>query len=574
MVLSLTKKICDLLVAKKLVSEDDLNKARKLCVEQGGNLGGVLVKMNAVSKDDLLITLSEGLGFPPINLSRFSIDDDTLELIPKKIVFSYQILPVSRVGNQLTVAMVDPLNIFALDDLKIVTHMDIVPVIAAEDDMREAISRNYEKSADEEISEIVDDIKSTQMQMVDRDEKEISAQELLSITEEAPVVKLANMIMSRAIGERASDVLIEPMDENTRVRFRIDGILCERFNPPRKFHQALVSRLKVMSDLDIAERRLPQDGRFRIKIENRKVDFRVSIVPTSLGEKVALRVLDKEQAKIDLNRLGFKERDRDTICAASRKPHGMIIVCGPTGCGKTTTLYSILKQVDDPTKNIVTVEDPVEYELKGINQVAINDEIGLTFSACLRSILRQDPDIIMVGEIRDYETLDVAIKSALTGHLVLATLHTNTAAGAIIRMVNMGVEPFLLSASVELIAAQRLLRKLCQECREKYVPPKEVAERYGLFDEKGKVAAIYRPVGCKRCMNSGYQGRLGIIECIALTPTVKELIFKGVEEAEVVKQARKEGMITLRENGVENVLEGIASLEDVVRMTVGNREKE
>jgi type IV pilus assembly protein PilB len=574
MVLSLTKKICDLLVSKKLVSEDDLNKARKLCAEQGGNLGGVLVKMNAVSKDDLLITLSEGLGFPPINLSRFSIDDDTLELIPKKIVFSYQILPVSHVGKQLTVAMVDPLNIFALDDLKVVTHMDIVPVIAAEDDMQEAISRHYEKSVDEEISEIVDDIKSAQMQVVDRDEKEISAQELLSITEEAPVVKLANMIMSRAIGERASDVLIEPMDENTRVRFRIDGILCERFNPPRKFHQALVSRLKVMADLDIAERRLPQDGRFRLKTENRKVDFRISIVPTSMGEKVALRVLDKEQAKIDLNRLGFKERDRDTIRAASGKPHGMVMVCGPTGCGKTTTLYSILKQVDDPATNIVTVEDPVEYELKGINQVAINDEIGLTFSACLRSILRQDPDIIMVGEIRDFETLDVAVKSALTGHLVLATLHTNTAAGAIIRMVNMGIEPFLLSASVELIAAQRLLRKLCLECREKYVPPKEVAERYGLFDEKGKVATIYRPVGCKRCMNSGYQGRLGIIECITLTPTVKELIFKGVEEEAVVKQARKEGMVTLRENGIENVLEGIASLEDVVRMTIGNREKE
>ena len=554
MVLSLTKKICDLLVSKKLVSEEDLSKARKVCAEKGGSLSEILVGMKVVSKDDLMIVLSESLGFPLIRLSSFKIDTDLLRLIPKKISVAYQILPVSRIGKQLTVAMVDPLNIFALDDLKIVTNLDISPVIADEDEMKESIRKYFEKSVDEEISAIVDDIESARMEMVLGEEEEISSGDLLRITEEAPVVKLTNMILSRAVKERASDILIEPMEGNTRIRFRIDGVLCERLAPPRKFHRALISRLKVMSDLDIAERRLPQDGRFRVRVEDRKIDFRVSIVPSSYGEKGALRILDKRQARIDLDSLGFKERDTRNLRAASEKPHGMILVCGPTGCGKTTTLYSVLKHVDDPSENIVTVEDPVEYELKGVNQVSVNEEIDLTFAGCLRSILRQDPDIIMVGEIRDFETLDVAIKSALTGHLVLSTLHTNTAAGAIVRMVNMGIEPFLISSSVELIAAQRLLRKLCPECKEPYMPPKELAEKYGLFDEKGKIARIYRPKGCGRCMNTGYRGRVGIIECINLTPEIRKLIFREAQEHDIERVARAEGMVTLRENGIENVL--------------------
>ncbi|MFH1304911.1 MAG: GspE/PulE family protein, partial [Candidatus Omnitrophota bacterium] len=335
---------------------------------------------------------------------------------------------------------------------------------------------------------------------------------------------------------------------------------------------ALVSRIKVMSNLDIAEKRLPQDGRFRIKLEGRRVDFRVSIVPSSLGEKVALRVLDKGQAMIDLDSLGFEEDDKKKLREVSKLPHGMILVCGPTGCGKTTTLYSVLKHIDNPEKNIVTVEDPVEYELKGINQVAINEEIGLTFAGCLRSILRQDPDIIMVGEIRDFETLDVAIKSALTGHLVLSTLHTNTAAGAIIRMINMGTEPFLMAASVELIAAQRLLRRLCVFCREAYTPTKTVAEKYRLYDEKGHIPHIYRSAGCKKCMYSGYLGRIGILECMKLSSEIKELIFKRVQAEVIETVARRAGMTTLRENGIKNVIAGVASLEDVLRTTVENKE--
>jgi len=323
-----------------------------------------------------------------------------------------------------------------------------------------------------------------------------------------------------------------------------------------------------MSDLDIAERRLPQDGRFRIKIEGRKIDFRVSVVPSSLGEKAALRILDKEQATIELGSLGFTKEDKKKMRESSKKPHGMILVCGPTGCGKTTTLYSILKDIDDPTKNIVTVEDPVEYELKGINQVSVNEDVGLTFASSLRSILRQDPDIIMVGEIRDYDTMDVAVKSALTGHLVLSTLHTNTAAGSVVRMVNMGIEPFLIAASVELVAAQRLLRKLCDSCKEPYIPPREIVEAYDLFDEEGKALTIYRAKGCKRCANTGYKGRMGIMECIPMTHKIRELVFAEAQIDEIEKAAIEEGMTTLRDNGIYNVAKGLASLEDVLRITV------
>ena len=569
----LTKKICDLLVSKKLVTEEELTKARKVCAEQGGNISDILVQLKVVSKDDLFTTLSEGLGFPPIKLSLFRIDNDILKLIPRKITEEYQILPVSRIGKQLTVAMVDPLNICALDDLKIVTHLDVNPVIADEDDMKEAISKYYEESADEEISALVDDIKSVEMEMItEEEEEEMSSGKLLRITEEAPVVKLTNMILDRAVKERASDVLLEPMETNSRVRYRIDGVLHERYNLPKKFHQALISRLKVMSDLDIAERRLPQDGRFRIKTEDRIVDFRISVVPSSFGEKIALRILDKAQVMINLDMLGFEKRDSEEMRKASENPHGMVLVCGPTGCGKTTTLYSVLKYVDKPGINIVTVEDPVEFELKGINQVSINEDIGLTFAGSLRSILRQDPDVIMVGEIRDYDTLDTAIKSALTGHLVLSTLHTNSAAGSIVRMVNMGIEPFLINASVELIAAQRLIRKLCPDCKEAYTPTKENAERYGLFDDKDKIAQIYRPIGCKKCMDTGYQGRIGIIECMNLSPGIKELIFAQVREFEIEKTAKREGMTTLRENGIEKVIAGLSSLEDVLRCTIAPSE--
>jgi type IV pilus assembly protein PilB len=525
-----------------------------------------------VSSEDVLIILSEVLSFPPIRLSQYNIDMEILKLIPRKISYSYLVLPISRIGKQLTVAMVDPLNIFALDDLRIMTNLEISPVLVTKDDIMEALASYYEKDSHDELSELVEDMRDGKMEMVSEEESTVSSMELLRITEEAPVVKMTNMIMARAVKERASDIMIEPMEDRIRVRYRVDGVLHESFEPPKKFHQAIISRIKVMSDLDIAERRLPQDGRFRIKLEGRKVDFRVAIVPSSFGEKCALRILDKEQARTDLNALGFKERSIEKIQKAAKKPHGMLLVCGPTGCGKTTTLYSILKYVEDPELNLITVEDPVEFELKGINQVQVNEELGLTFAGCLRSILRQDPDIIMVGEIRDFTTLDVAIKSALTGHLVLSTLHTNTSAESIVRMINMGIEPFLICSSIELIAAQRLLRKLCSDCKELYAPAPDIAEQYGLFDDNGDIKKIYKPRGCPRCGNTGYKGRVGIVECLELTDPIKDLIFKDAQASEIEVEARKEGMKTLRENGIENVLEGLTSLEDVLRMTIAPKE--
>ncbi|MFH1665761.1 MAG: ATPase, T2SS/T4P/T4SS family [Candidatus Omnitrophota bacterium] len=564
----LTKKICDLLIRKGLVSGSELDGARRTLSEKGGSLTDILVGMKAISKEDLFAALSEELGIPPINLSNLRIDDEVLRLIPKRISKTYRILPISRMNRQLTVAMVDPLNIIAIDDLKILTNMDISPVLASEDDMKDALRKYWEDTAGEEISNIVADIESVQMEMISEKE-DISSSELLSITAEAPIVKLANMILSKGVKENASDILIEPMEKDFRVRYRVDGMLYISYELPKKFHEALVSRLKVVADLDIAERRLPQDGRFMLRVEDRKVDFRISVVPSSFGEKVALRVLDKGQARIDLETLGFKERDVRKIRSASEKPHGMILICGPTGSGKTTTLYSILKHIDDPGKNIITVEDPVEFEQKGINQVSIHDAIGLSFSACLRAILRQDPDIIMVGEIRDFDTLDIAIKSALTGHLVISTIHTNTAAGSVVRMVNMGIEPFLIASSVDLVAAQRLIRKLCPDCKKPYLPEKEVADKYGIYDKDGNIARIYKPVGCKACRDSGYRGRVGIIECLELTPAIKDLIFAQAQTREIEEAARKEGLITLRENGIENVLEGVTSLEDVLRLTVG-----
>ncbi|MGB2630226.1 MAG: ATPase, T2SS/T4P/T4SS family [Candidatus Omnitrophota bacterium] len=574
MALSLPKRITDLLVTKGVISKEDLQKAQEMYAEKGGKISDILIKSGSISKDDLMTTISEELGLPLLDLSRLHVDPAVLKLIPQRIIRSYSVVPVSRIGNLLTVAMVDPLNVFAMDDLKAISKMEISPVIADEEDMREAIRKFYERSADEEITELVGDMESAHMETIAGGEEEVSSQELLRITEEAPVVKLTNLILGRAVKERASDILIEPMETSSRVRYRIDGVLVERQTPPKKYHYAIISRIKVMSNLNIAERRLPQDGRFGIKVEDRRIDFRVSVIPSSLGEKAALRILDKGQAMIDVEKLGFKEDAKKKIVEAAERPHGMILVCGPTGCGKTTTLYAILKYVDSPGKNLVTVEDPVEYQLKGINQVSINEDIGLTFAGCLRSILRQDPDVIMVGEIRDYSTVDIAIKSALTGHLVLSTLHTNTASGSIVRLVNMGVEPFLIAASTELIAAQRLVRKLCEECKEPYTPQKEVAQRYNIFDKSGKIPVIYKPKGCNKCMNTGYRGRIGIIECIKITSAIKELLFRRAPENEIKKVARQEGMVTLRENGIQNVIEGLTSLEEVLRTTLEDRESE
>ena len=564
---SLRERLQEILIKNKLISEDDLKLALQVQKEHGGKLSDCLVKLNLINEKDLLIALSEGLGFPPISLSRFKIEPEVLKLITKDLAKHYQIIPVAKMGKTLTVAMADPLNIFAIDDVKLLTGFEINPIIAQQREILAAIEQYYEEPATQVIDDIIKEVSDMDIEVVRTGKEQgLDTQELVRLTKEAPVIKITNLLLERAIEMNASDILLEPWERSMRVRLRVDGMLREIEPPPVKFHASIVSRIKVMSDLDIAEHRLPQDGRFKIRMLDRYVDFRVSILPSFYGEKVALRILDKSTATLDIDRLGFDTKTLAGIKTCSDRPHGMILACGPTGSGKTTTLYSILKYVDTPEDNIVTVEDPVEYQLEGINQVTIRPEIGLTFASCLRSILRQDPDIIMVGEIRDFETVDIAIKSALTGHLVLSTLHTTTATGSVIRLMNMGVEPFLITSSVICILNQRLVRKICESCKESYPLTDAMVEQLGLKRGKAPLAA-FRGKGCKKCFNIGYSGRLVIGEILVFTPTVKELVLQKVQEHVLKAAARREGMQTLRENGILKALEGITSLEEVLRVT-------
>jgi type IV pilus assembly protein PilB len=570
---TLKEKIAQVLIDKKLLKEEDLKKALDIQKENGGSLSDILAGLGLVSRNDLMVILSKELGIPPINISRYKIDPSVIKLIPKKIVRHYQILPISKMGDTLTVAMADPLNIFALDDIKTLTGLKINPVITSEKDIKDAIDQYYEENMNTAIEKIVEDMTETSEIKVVEDggpEPAPDSKDLMKMVQDAPVVKITNLILAEAITLRASDVLIEPLETDLRIRYRVDGMLQEGKRPPKALHNAIVSRLKVMSDLDISERRLPQDGRFKIRLHGREIDFRISVLPSSKGEKVALRILDKSQAMLDIQKLGFDRQSLDAIKKASEKPHGMILMCGPTGCGKTTTLYSILADVNSPEDNVVTVEDPVEYMIDGLNQVTARPSIGLTFASALRSILRQDPDIIMIGEIRDFETVDIAIKSALTGHLVLSTLHTTTATGSIVRLINMGVEPFLMTSSLLLVGAQRLVRKICPNCKEPLSVEKGVLERLNIKLKSDQT--FYKGKGCKACLNTGYKGRVGLIEVLTLTPAIKALILAGAQEHKIRELARKEGMKTLREIGIENALNGVTTLDEVLRVTVGDQD--
>ncbi|MFH0763743.1 MAG: ATPase, T2SS/T4P/T4SS family [Candidatus Omnitrophota bacterium] len=575
MSVELKDKLTRILIDKKLLKSGDLEKALSVQKEKGGSLSNILVDLGFVSKSDLMISLSQELGIPPINLSRYKIDPSVIRLIPKKMTKNYKILPIAKMGDTLTIAMADPMNIFAIDDIGALTGLKINPVITTEKEIREAISQYYDENTYLAIEKIVDGMEAEQdgVRLMDEVSREAaqSSSDILKMTQDAPVVKITNLLLAEAVNIRASDILIEPMDDRLRIRYRVDGILKEGRNPPVALHNAIVSRLKVMSDLDIAERRLPQDGRFKARLHGREVDFRISVLPTSMGEKVALRILDKSQATLDIDRLGFDQASIDGVKKAAARPHGMMLICGPTGCGKTTTLYSILEHVNSPEKNVVTVEDPVEYLIEGINQVTARPDIGLTFAASLRSILRQDPNVIMIGEIRDFETVDIAIKSALTGHLVLSTLHTTTATGSIIRLVNMGVEPFLITSSLVLVGAQRLVRKICQSCKEPYELSRDAAERLKIKYEKGK-NVFYRGKGCDACLKTGYKGRIGLLEVMTLSPKIKSLILENAQEYAIRDEARREGMKTLRENGMQNVLDGITTIDEVLRVTVGDQD--
>lgn len=574
MISELKEKLSKILIDRKLIKTSDLEEALSVQKEKGGSLSTVLVDLGLVSKSDLMVALSHGLGIPPINLFRYKIDPSVIKLIAKKIAKNYRIMPVSKIGNTLTIAMADPLNVFALDDIKALTGLKINPIITTDKDIDDAIRLYYDENGHTAIEKIVDEMKEESSLKVLEEGSQESIQasaDILKMTQDAPVVKITNLFLAEAVKLRASDILIEPLEKDLRVRYRVDGILREGRRSPIALHNAVVSRLKVMSDLDIAERRLPQDGRFKVKLQGREVDFRISVLPSSMGEKVALRILDKSQAMLDIEKLGFDQLSLEEIRKASLKPHGMILICGPTGCGKTTTLYAILQHVNSPEKNIITVEDPIEYLIEGINQVTSRPEIGLTFANALRSILRQDPNIIMIGEIRDFETVDIAIKAALTGHLVLSTLHTTSATGSIVRLINMGVEPFLITSSVVLVGAQRLVRKICQNCKEPYEMSKEMAEKLKIKPEKGKLT-FYRGKGCSSCFNSGYKGRVALLECLPLSPKIKSLIMEGAQEHVLREEARRKGMKTLREVGIENVLGGVTTIDEVLRVTVGEQD--
>lgn len=567
---SLKERIKEILIRDNIIKQEDLDRALEEQKKSGGELSKILTKMGLISEDDLTLLLSQGLGMPPIDITRLKIDPVVVRMIPREVATNYQIIPVSKIGDSLTLAMADPLNIFAIDNVKALTGLEINPIIGRSKDILQAIEIYYSSDTHSQFEKIMKDIGDTDnLELIKEAALDAGAHDTETLTEDAPIIRLTDAIVKQGVTARASDIFIEPMEKTLRIRYRVDGIIREVDRMSKALHFPIVSRIKIISSLDISEHRLPQDGRFKILMEGKKeVDFRVNVLPAAYGEKVVLRILDKTSAMLDVAKLGFDPKSLETLKQSSLKPHGMILTCGPTGSGKTTTLYSILKFIDSPEKNIITVEDPVEYQMKGISQVNVRPEVGLTFATTLRSILRQDPDVILVGEIRDFETLDIAVKAALTGHLVLSSLHTTTAAGSVIRMMNMGVEPFLICSSVISIIAQRLLRKLCPHCKETYPIPDVLAKKVGLAKiYPGQEIKLFRPKGCKACFNIGYSGRVGITEIMVLTPKVKDLIMQRAGEHKIKEAARQDGMVTMREDGLVKAHEGLTSLEEVLRVT-------
>ena len=566
--LSLRERLTEILIHNKLISQVQLDEA--LCVqkEKGGRLSDIIVTLNFIKENELISTIGSELGLPLVDLKRFKIDPEIVRAVPIETARHYQVIPLSKMGDTITLAMADPLNIFAIDHIETLTGYKINPIISSAQDILQAIELGYPDATKGIIDDLVKEMSVSSIELI-KEETQVtpSDKELDRSSRQAPVIQITNLMLEDGVNKKASDILIEPFEKSIRVRYRIDGILQEQRSPPREMYAAIVSRVKVICELNIAEHRLPQDGRFKARIMDREIDFRVSILPSSFGEKVAVRILDKMGVMLDIDKLGFSQPDIAKLKKISLLPHGMILACGPTGAGKTTTLYSILKYVDSPTKNIVTVEDPVEYQLEGINQVTVRPDIGLTFASSLRSILRQDPNVIMIGEIRDYDTVDIAIKSALTGHLVLSTLHTTTACGSIVRLVNMGVEPYLINSALVCVIAQRLVRSVCPRCKESYIIKKEIADSLKLDISKVKSPVFFRGKGCQACFKTGYSGRTVIAEILLVSTKIRELIIGRCQEHVIKKQARLEGMQTLRENGFEAALNGLTTLEEVLRVT-------
>jgi type IV pilus assembly protein PilB len=600
----MSAKLGEILVRENLISPQNLREALDYQREHGGRLGFNLVKLGLVSDDMITAVLSRQYGIPSVNLELFQIDDSVLRLIPQEVAQKHSVLPLSRVGATLTLAMVDPTNVFAMDDVKFMTGLNVEPVVVAEASIQQAIAKYYGTSREIELANVASDSQvyetagngangngsithadlvsldsidfetghaDEEVEVLD-DNEEIDLAALSRLSEDAPVVRLVNVLLVDALRRGASDIHVEPYEKELRIRFRIDGVLYDVMHPPLKLRDALISRVKIMSKLDISEKRLPQDGRIKIKVKvdsrSRELDFRVSTLPTLFGEKVVLRLLDKQNLMLDMTKLGFEPESLTKFQRNISKPYGMVLVTGPTGSGKTNTLYSALQSLNTIETNIMTAEDPVEFNLMGINQVQMKEQIGLNFAAALRSFLRQDPNIILVGEIRDFETAEIAIKAALTGHLVLSTLHTNDAPSTISRLMNMGIEPFLVATSVNLIQAQRLIRRVCKDCKAEHPTPSEALIEVGFTPQEAKTLKTYKGKGCSTCNNTGYKGRIGLYEVMEVTDDIRELILIGASALELRKKAIDDGMITLRESGLHKIRSGVTTIEEVVRETV------
>jgi type IV pilus assembly protein PilB len=584
-------RIGELLLKEKRITPEQLQEALNYQRQNGGKLGYNLIKLGYVKDEEITALLSKQYGVPSIALTQFEIDPAVVKLVPAETAQKYQIVPLSRSGATLTIAMTDPTNVFAMDDIKFMTGYNVEPVVASETAVVDAIAKYYGKATPaagggkpeqpsgasalelaskglEEMQNLADagDVEVLQ------EFEEISAEQLAKQGEEAPVIKLVNVILMSAIQKGASDIHIEPYEKELRVRYRVDGILYNIMSPPMKFRDAITSRIKIMSKLDIAEKRLPQDGRIKIRFQDngsmKEIDFRVSCLPTLFGEKIVMRLLDKDKLMLDMTKLGFESESLVKFEHAISKPWGMVLVTGPTGSGKTNTLYSSISKINTMETNIMTAEDPVEFNLVGVNQVQVRENIGLNFAAALRSFLRQDPNIILVGEIRDFETAEIAVKAALTGHLVLSTLHTNDAPSTVNRQMNMGIEPFLVASSVNLICAQRLVRRICANCKEPHPTPPQALIQAGFAPEDAKSVVPNRGKGCEKCNNTGYKGRVGLYEVMEVTEELRELILVGASSLELRRKAVEEGMITLRSSGLRKVKDGLTTIDEVVRETV------
>src|SRR6202048_2069684 len=565
---SFGERIADVLIEDGLLLPNQLEEAVGIQKHEGGRLLKILTDKQFVTEQDMAFSMGRCLNTPPVNLSKLRIPEEVMALIPREMAKANKLVPIARLNGKLFVAMADPTNVLAVDDLKRRVQLEIVPMIATERSVQDALSGAHGAG---NMSQVMKKVAEEAAQSADSVEvhankrEEIDLDRLAHDSEDAPVIKIVNLILAQAVKKKASDIHIEPFHNTLKLRYRIDGELLPAESPPKALQLAITSRIKILAGLNIAERRIPQDGRFRIRVLGKEIDLRISILPTAHGEKIVIRILDKASLGTNIDQMGM---DQDTLSKfrnAIDAPHGMILVTGPTGSGKTTTLYSVLQELNSPQYNIVTVEDPIEYELSGINQVAVRADIGLDFASALRSILRQDPDIVMVGEIRDNETADIAVKAALTGHKVLSTLHTNDAAGAITRLDDMGIEPFLISSSILMTCAQRLVRRVCSNCKEEFAPEPETVDKLRLKESKG--AVFYHGTGCDRCKGRGDAGRAALMEALPISEAIRRLIIKRASAAIIKNQAVTEGMKTLRAVGVEKAFEGITTLEEVWRVT-------